>query len=257
MPRQPISPYWRRRVNALAADGYSPAQIEQCIVSEPIEDGRPRPSRRSIDRILADWRQLPVDEQRQYGSFRWPETMTIGVLPWGASFDALDLLRERDRRGLPRPLVREVKWFWRLRQAAPTIPSEVADRIALFLSAKEIVEQKGRADGYAMPQLDLALAYRPWESEAAAAAFQQLAESRGLLQPLDAFLVNSGDGDEAFWTAYHEGWLGHEGAMMAAKAYVKLHRDYLEKYPGIPEIAHHFSMAEKTPSPPLDEDDAG
>ena len=44
MPRQPISTYWRQRVNALAAAGCTAAKIEQDIQKSAFVEGDPAPA---------------------------------------------------------------------------------------------------------------------------------------------------------------------------------------------------------------------
>src|SRR5215210_8381632 len=97
--------HWRQRVNELAAAGVHAKAIAARLADERSPDGQTPPKIRTIDRILAEWRKLPAEEQREYAVFSWPDTMASGVLPWSASAEALEYFRERDELELPRPLV--------------------------------------------------------------------------------------------------------------------------------------------------------
>ena len=94
--------------------------------------------------------------------FRWPDSMGTELLPWEAGRAALDLLRFRDEQGLERPTVGEASWFWRLRQAAPTIPVEEGDLLAGWLAGADVLRALDRQAVSAIHDLEQRLTHERW-----------------------------------------------------------------------------------------------
>ena len=97
------------------------------------------PAERTIEKYLALYDQLPLEERESYKSLRWPGTMLDDALPWDASPHVLELLTA----DLPeRPSLGEARWFYRVSLAALTVPFakrwEIAQSIALADTAGDL-----------------------------------------------------------------------------------------------------------------------
>lgn len=168
MPRPPTAPEYVALVQSLAAEGWKPPRIHAIVEQEAKATGRTDwPSERTIRRIYERWKRSPEHERREDERYAWPRSHQLGLVPWEASLSALELVRYREDRGERAPTNREARWFWRLRQAAPTMPLDLAETLAETLSIDEAVARGAPfepADRWTV--LALALAYQPWRTAA-------------------------------------------------------------------------------------------
>jgi len=134
--------------------------IEAEAVKVAPEAGLKPPSARTIARIQADWRALTADQRLAYRYFTWPESVGE-IIPWEGSLAALELVRLLHDQGAARPLVRLVKWWWRVCVASPHAPADIRLRVARLLAVNEVLWMK-RENSEATEWF---LAYGPWQSE--------------------------------------------------------------------------------------------
>jgi len=185
--RPRTDPRYVRRVGELAEEGLKPPAITRTIEEEAKQATPPRddyPAERTVRRLYEAHRALDPSEQREYGLFHWPQSMVSGSLPWEAGEAALELLRfrieqHRSSRRKP-PTIREARWFWRVRQAAPTLPADEADLLACTYSLVESIEDSETLDGGIWPYLELWLACRQWESKENAQTYLVALKLNGL-----------------------------------------------------------------------------
>ena len=139
MPRRTVNPFWIERIHVITENEpkLGPGPVRRRLESVGAEARRTDwPAERTIGRIQAEYRAMPTDERRQNAQFRWPASMEHGDLPWEASAIAMEALRHADqlmheRRVLRtsyvgRPLLSQIKWFWRVTLARPD--AEVSKR---------------------------------------------------------------------------------------------------------------------------------
>jgi hypothetical protein len=169
MPRRKIDSRWRTHIfDCKREDPALSAERMAIRFEEAARAGGPKdwPSARTIRRVLDDWEKMPEGERRQYGYFRWPESMEDGSLPWEASSAALELLRRLC--GFHRPPVRLVKWFWRVTQAAPKAGIDAHYEAATQLAVEEALHTAERTR-----DVEWYLAFQPWRSEEDSAAYKR------------------------------------------------------------------------------------
>src|SRR5688572_7329006 len=82
------------------------------------------------------------------------------------SRNALDLLAWRDQAGRERPTVREVRWFHRVRVAAPDAPIEKATQLAEALMSASAFASRKEPGTVRFPVAKWYLAYTPWKGQA-------------------------------------------------------------------------------------------
>lgn len=161
--------HWAERVRILTEiEGLGPHALWQRLEQEAAEaKRRDAPSKRMVARLRTEFLALDDSKRRAYRSFRWPESMG-GDLPWEASGAALELVQLHQARGLPPPLYRLVEWYWRATLAASDAPLAERYRIASLLAATEI---GGDMPG-ALRQVESFVAWAPWRSPEASAAYE-------------------------------------------------------------------------------------
>jgi hypothetical protein len=170
------------RVGVLTEEGLKPLEIFKLLENEATHDEPKRgdyPSERTVRRLVTAHKELPLEEQRQQALFTWPAGIEKGALPWEAGQAALELLRYLDHWGRGRPTVRIVKWFYRLRLAAPTYPIDRAFADAAFLAYDEFADASGTRPRVGLPGLEWRLAYQPWASPENDREHDQAAERYG------------------------------------------------------------------------------
>jgi len=123
-----------------------------------------------VSRHYEAWLALPEHVRTEQSLLAWPASFADGRLPWEAAQAALDLLRHRDGRGLPRPSTRQAKWFWRLRLASPDLPVEDASTAAASLAGAEYLKLAGFA-AQEPTGLEWWLSAAPWTSAEAQAHY--------------------------------------------------------------------------------------
>ena len=101
------------------------------------------PAVRTVNKYHKEYNELPDPMKTGYRLFHWPECMESGLIPWEASKSALELLGHLQRQG-KRPLVRVVRWYWRISQAAPSEPWGERARAARYLAGMETVGRLSR-----------------------------------------------------------------------------------------------------------------
>jgi hypothetical protein len=198
MANRSIPKHYLRLVWAWAAEGIKTAAILDGLQRVAMARGwkDPLPSERTIRTIYKKAQGLDPDERREQTRFKWPQTMEkLGALPWSAARSALDLVRYRDERGEEPPTIREAKWFIRLRQAAPGLPDEYADRWASALAVDEFVAAVGLGKRLQTRALNLFLAYQPWRTEEDQGAWNKAAGRHGLPRWAGLFRLDADIGD--------------------------------------------------------------
>src|SRR5215831_2487310 len=163
MPRPKTDPRYAERVAALAEqEGLKVREITLRIDAEAQRDNRTdAPSERTVRRLYDDWRDLDPEIKREHALLRWPGSFTDGTLPWEAARAALDQLRYREETGRVPPTAREAKWFWRLKQASPSLPDELANFTATELAMAEYLRIAGFSTEVHIG-VQWQLAYQPW-----------------------------------------------------------------------------------------------
>ena len=132
MPK--TDPWYRDRVYRMLADGKKSADVVREVERQAMAAGRKDlPGERTIRRIIAEYKALPVGEQAAFGPVVWPDSFEAGVLPWEAAADVLELVAEHFHVTRLRLTVDEALWWYRLRLAVPGVPVR-AGRIALTLA---------------------------------------------------------------------------------------------------------------------------
>lgn len=180
MARPRTDAWYVRQVGPLVEEGLGAPQIAARLEARAREARRKDvPSPRTVARLVKEYRDLPEEVRREQRRFRWPESMQAGALPWEAGQAALELLRFCDQAGAERPTCRHVKWFWRLRLAAPTLPTPDAARFATVLAYDEYGQASGDGGSAEVPGLDYLLAYVPWQGPEARAAYELAAKRAG------------------------------------------------------------------------------
>ena len=105
MPNTRIRDKWESLVKNTVADHrkWGPALIlrDLKVKAEKLGMGDDYPSPRTIARIKDD---MKPEDVKAYSSFRWPESMEEGALPWEAAPSGLELLRLH-RWGLPLEMI--------------------------------------------------------------------------------------------------------------------------------------------------------
>jgi hypothetical protein len=186
MPRAKTDSYWVERVSELAEDGLSVRAITEKLEAEAKQLGRKDfPSEHTVRRIRDAYDTLEPHVREQQQRLRWPQSFkATGEFTWDAVRSALDLLQYCDRMGLPRPTVRKAKWFWRLRQASPSMPDEQANRYANSLASAEYLQIAG-FKSQVTEAAQWQLAYQPWLDD----EHRQIFESSPRAVDLPDFLV--------------------------------------------------------------------
>jgi len=135
------------------------------------EDIGPIPSLRTIGRLQRQFRPLSEEERQRYRFFRWPESMEMGALPWDAGVSALELLRYRREYKFGRPLLGQVRWFFRVSTLAPDAPFHEREIAARWLFAFEAAGNPPTGGDFKRA-VELWLAFTPWRSSADAKAYK-------------------------------------------------------------------------------------
>jgi hypothetical protein len=161
MPQRPVDDWYVEHIARDAGTGYNAAAIYDRLRVAARAAGRKDspPAEKTIKRYIA---KLGLPGVPTLRPFRWPDSMGTELLPWEAGRAALDLLRFRDEQGLERPTVGEASWFWRLRQAAPTIPVEEGDLLAGWLAGADVLRALDRQAVSAIHDLEQRLTHERW-----------------------------------------------------------------------------------------------
>ena len=172
MGRPRTSDSWRERIKiAYAAAETTGGNSSAAAIARELEDlGRPDcPSRRTIQRIIEDFKRLPDDARREYSVFRWPQSMEQGALPWEASRSLLDLqLDLLTHRAWDGPIdvsvmpVRFARWYWRACQAMGEDDIDQTIFVAARLTYWEITGEGRQKD---IEALHWYLVYAQWRSQ--------------------------------------------------------------------------------------------
>lgn len=167
MPRKKTERHWFERAATLTEEGLRAAEIFRQFEREGQEPGgrKDYPGQRTIERLVKEHRARPEPEQREYALFRWPDSMEAGALPWEASRAGLDLVRRYEAEGWRRPTVASVRWYWRVMQAAPGIPADAAQRIAVRFQTNRDLARLGLKEMWDTSRAELALVYEPWRNQ--------------------------------------------------------------------------------------------
>jgi hypothetical protein len=160
--KPPIEQHWVDRIRYFVANnrGKGSKWIQARIEEEAEDAGREDfPSLSTVKRYVKDARSKP-QELVGYKLFYWPESMSVAELPWESSALVLELVALLARRG-KRPSVGEVKWFWRVTQAAPSAPTDVRYDVAWNLA---MLEAMGGVPESQARLIETYLAQRGWET---------------------------------------------------------------------------------------------
>jgi hypothetical protein len=181
VPRPKIHQDWVNRVHQLASDEVKPLEAFHTIELEAFQAGRDdAPSYTTVRKLYRLFAQLAPAEQLDYRLFRWPDSMLRGALPWEAASAGLELLRFCYEMKQGRPSVRMVKWFWRLRLAAPDLPPSYAWSSAGTLAGEEAARSAGYNASVPTEPLELLLAYTKWRSPEDDEKHREAAERLGV-----------------------------------------------------------------------------
>jgi hypothetical protein len=136
MPQRPVDDWYVRRIARHAGAGYKAPTIYKKLQAEARAEGRKDspPSAKTINNYID---KLGLSGEPTLRAFAWPASMGSDLLPWEAGAAALELVRYRRERGHEPPTVGEAAWFWRVRCAAPGIPVESGNSLAISLALKD------------------------------------------------------------------------------------------------------------------------
>ena len=126
------------------------------------------PKERTIRDIAKRFGELTPERQQQYSQFHWPEAMAAELLPWEASAAALELLRAHPWSS--RPLIRLVRWFWRVSMAVPDAPFEQRKDRAVLLAMNDVAESPAPL---VFETVEGWMLYQPWTSVGAELKYQE------------------------------------------------------------------------------------
>jgi len=179
-PRK-VSSFWRERIREITENEprLGPARIARRLEEEASNLKRnDYPSERTIGRMQREFRRQPEEERHGYREFRWPETLELGVLPWGAARAGLELLGYFQQEWGRRPLVGLVAVFWRVSQAAEDAPFEDRYIAAREMYHRKVFGQTNKADwDPTMRYWERYFAYAPWRSDKAREAYDAANEA--------------------------------------------------------------------------------
>ncbi len=183
------------RIHHYAANGMRAPSIHKQLEADAEKAGRTDvPSLRTVARIVDSFEaDVPLEDRRQQALFHWPGSMELGALPWQAGQAGLELMHWHSvlaSKGASsgRPTVREVKWYYRLRLAAPDLPLGEAAVIALQLAWDEYAKLAKLSIQVDARRLDTWLALRAWGGPEQSAAYVDAIRREGL----DALTTSSG-----------------------------------------------------------------
>jgi len=145
MPRPAIDAFWRERIDAITANNpkWGPGRVLRALEQVGEREGRRDwPAERTIGREQQRFRDLDPARQRDYLVFHWPASMERGDLPWEAARVGLSLIDSAVHGG--RPLVRDVRWCWRITLARPDAPLSERWRAACCMGANEAAPDEYR-----------------------------------------------------------------------------------------------------------------
>ena len=199
MARPGVHPFWVDKIRVLVATepGMSGVEVRRRLLNRELLKDEPTPptpvpSDRAIRRIMERFKELPRAQQQPYTVFSWPESMESGALPWDASRVALDLLRDNyaivGSQKSVNPLVREVRWLWRVTQAIPDAPLDRRVSLAGLLHTIENFLAPGLLGlpenrPQAMAVFQWVMAFQPWRSPEDKEAYDGLPENLKKLPP--------------------------------------------------------------------------
>jgi hypothetical protein len=176
VPRPKTDMWYAIRVSTYAEDGMSAAAIARKLEEDAAEAKRKDvPSVRTVRRLFEAHRASPEAERLQANRFRWPESMMLGLLPWEASATALNYLLFRQGFDRTRPTCREVKWYWRLHLASPSMSYRRAHIWTEWLAAWEYARGMGDPGALEIHEdtLEAQIAIEPWESKEGADVYEE------------------------------------------------------------------------------------
>jgi hypothetical protein len=184
MPKESTDMMFVELIHSMAAKGMKPTAISREI-DEGVAAGswKDAPGLRTVQRLYAEWKAIPEQIRLDQRTFHWPDSMLDGAIPWEAGQAALDLIRYCESYELERPIIRAVRWFWRLRQAAPEIPTEDASYVAHTLAAIDYARVAGLDPHTTMMPLEAFLIWGPWRGEKFAAMWRRVLATYGMDQP--------------------------------------------------------------------------
>jgi len=137
--RTAVDAFWREQIRGITANypGWGPGRVVRALAAIGEQLGRDDwPAERTIGREQQRFREMEAAKQRDYLVFRWPESMVRGDLPWEAAALGVTLIRHFGQRR--RPLVRCVRWCWRITLARPDAPLPARWNAACFMAAWEV-----------------------------------------------------------------------------------------------------------------------
>jgi hypothetical protein len=192
MGRSSVDDFWRGKIEELTANSpkLGPKAAAQRFEKDPECAGRDDwPSESTIGRYQRAFRKKDPAEQVGYRWLYWPQSFEEGALPWEAAAAVLEILRFYLDKGMGRPRIAIARWFWRLTQAAPDAPVNMRSTLAQLLHGASISNAPPSAQ-YWPEAVEGWLAYGPWRSEEAMAAY----ETAGATGRLTAQVVSALEG---------------------------------------------------------------
>ena len=173
--------FWEEQLRFQKAENptWGAGRIQQALEQIAAKQGRDdAPKERWVGNEITKLKRDPrwPQKEKDYRTFRWPESMESGLLPWEASQPLLDFLERRGRPaeiGTERPTNRLAKWFWRLYQVAepsdkpeggPHGPTEL-ERVEAMARQIAAHETSGGVPEWALRAVEGWLACHGWTAD--------------------------------------------------------------------------------------------
>ena len=159
--------YWEEELRSLRSNNptWGAGRIKQGLEQKAADNGREdAPGERWVGNFLKKLKEDPnwPQEESEYRTFYWPESMEREDLPWSASRVLLDFLAGELHERQPRPNIRVCKWYWRLYQAAGDLSWGGMEMLAKHLA---IAEVGGTSKEDTARRIEGWLAFAPWTNE--------------------------------------------------------------------------------------------
>lgn len=166
-------------------------ELEEADPRKAQEVEPPPGGERTIRRIITlEWKTKTDEERQKFHQFSWPQDMERAGLPWDASRPILDLLRHL--RPFGRPLIRSVKWYWRIYLATPGLDIGERFHIAGKYASWEVLGAESADEKEA---LECYLAFAPWPPGSKAAQEYVSAVEKGHIPAKTMMRVEFGEED--------------------------------------------------------------
>ena len=140
--------------------------IAKSLRKFPADETGP-PGDRQIRRIIKGLTELTPEERREYSFFSWPDSMGDDppLIPWEASRELLDLVRDLYKYPGAVIPVSVARWYWRVCLAMPGASKHERLEVAGQLAVWDVPDQREspRHAGQATALMAY-LAFQPWRA---------------------------------------------------------------------------------------------